>query len=340
MTSRQGVRLRLFSSFVILNLNALSEEQQGRAINMQLSDSTFYAHLRDFSKIRSTLDEIYTTQAFPLPADRDVLERAEHPDLFALPSGGGFDPGKRARSLDDDGRFVGRRDGQPRSAILRALTALLTPRFGAIDRVLASMGTQGIGSTDYAEQLRARLLAAWEAEGRMDGKELRLCTKLGLLVQKRRAPQQLARDGSSGAHGTQAGAHGAEELWREIVARTDELYEVSEAMQPAFLHVCKRVFHDVGQAIDERYGKYAAFTDGGLKDPVRLHEKAVDDYATRFADGVLPEACVTTWGNRCTFTEAKRFFLDDGAPPRLPPRRGRAYLPDGACARQEQVPRA
>jgi hypothetical protein len=77
VTSRpEGVRLRLFSSFVILNLRALSEEQQGRAINMQLSDSTFYAHLRDFSKIRSTLDEIYTTQAFPLA----VLSR-----LLSLP---------------------------------------------------------------------------------------------------------------------------------------------------------------------------------------------------------------------------------------------------------------
>ena len=174
----------------------------------------------------------------------------------------------------------------------------------------------------------------------MDGKELRLCTKLGLLVQKRRAPQQLARDGSSGAHGTQAGAHGAEELWREIVARTDELYEVSEVMQPAFLHVCKRVFHDVGQAIDERYGKYAAFTDGGLKDPVRLHEKAVDDYATRFADGVLPEACVTDVVRARCVHRGKRFFLLDEALRRSPPRRGRANLPDGARARQEQVPRA
>ena len=271
-------------------------------------------------------------------ADRDFLERAEHPDLFALPSGGGFDPGKRARSLDDDGRFVGRRDGPPRSAVLRALTALLAPRFGVIDRVLSSMGAKGIGSTDYAEQLRARLLAAWEAEGRMDVKELRLCTKLGLLVQKYRAQQQqqqqqVTREGGGGELVAEERAHGAEALWEEIVARTDELYEVSEAMQPAFLRVCRRVFHDVGQAIDERYGKYAAFTDGGLKDPVRLHEKAVDDYAHRFADGVLPEACVTDVVRaRATFTEAKRFRLLDEAL-----RRGYRFDEDGATYRLELV---
>ena len=118
----------------------------------------------------------------------------------------------------------------------------------------------------------------------------------------------------------------------EIVARTDELYEVSEAMQPAFARLQARL-HDVGQAIDERYGKYAAFTDGGLKDPVRLHEKAVDDYATRFADGVLPEACVTDVVRaRCTFTEAKRFFLLDEAL-----RRGYRFDEDGRTYRMELV---
>lgn len=31
----------------------------------------------------------------------------------------------------------------------------------------------------------------------------------------------------------------------------------------------------------------------GLVEPVRLHEAAIDNYSTRFADGVLPEACVS-----------------------------------------------
>jgi hypothetical protein len=35
-----------------------------------------------------------------------------------------------------------------------------------------------------------------------------------------------------------------------------------------------------------------SITHGALKDPVRVHEKAFDDYRNNFADDVLPEACV------------------------------------------------
>ena len=105
----------------------------------------------------------------------------------------------------------------------------------------------------------------------MNDKELRLCTKLGLLVQKRRAQRQHAAEsgdtseGGLGADELGADGLGAAALWSEIVARTDELYSISEVMQPAFRRVCRAIFDDCGQSMDERYGKYAAFTDGGLR---------------------------------------------------------------------------
>lgn len=47
---------------------------------------------------------------------------------------------------------------------------------------------------------------------------------------------------------------------------------------------------------------------------MRLHEKALDDYATRFDDGVLPEACVSDVVRaRAVFTQAKRFRRLDEA---------------------------
>lgn len=48
VTSRpEGVRLRLYQrDFVILNLEALTKDQQQSAIRMQLRESAFYSHLR------------------------------------------------------------------------------------------------------------------------------------------------------------------------------------------------------------------------------------------------------------------------------------------------------
>ena len=53
VTSRpEGVRLRLYKTFVLMNLRQLSDQQQQNAISMQLDDSSFYHHLSTFSAIR------------------------------------------------------------------------------------------------------------------------------------------------------------------------------------------------------------------------------------------------------------------------------------------------
>ena len=76
VTSRpEGVRLRLYKRFVIMNLTPLSEEQQNNAIQMQLQGSEFYERLNKFSKIRKEHDRVYAMQAFPLEPDRTFLEQ-------------------------------------------------------------------------------------------------------------------------------------------------------------------------------------------------------------------------------------------------------------------------
>ena len=58
VTSRpEGVRLRLYArDFVIVNLEALTKEQQQAAIDMQLQGSEFFEHLSKFSAIRARHD--------------------------------------------------------------------------------------------------------------------------------------------------------------------------------------------------------------------------------------------------------------------------------------------
>ena len=67
ITSRpEGVRLRLYTSFVVMNLKKLTEEQQSNAIQTQLNDSVFYKHLRAFSNVRKEHDKKYYGEACPL----------------------------------------------------------------------------------------------------------------------------------------------------------------------------------------------------------------------------------------------------------------------------------
>eukprot|EP00959_Pyramimonas_sp_CCMP1952_P061552 1286295-Pyramimonas_sp.AAC.1 len=75
-----------------------------------------------------------------------------------------------------------------------------------------------------------------------------------------------------------------EALWKRILARTDEIYVVADVMSEVFSVVARQLVRASG--LDE-----GALHIGPLKDPVRVHEKAVDDYADRFPRD-LPEACV------------------------------------------------
>ena len=79
-------------------------------------------------------------------------------------------------------------------------------------------------------------------------------------------------------------------LWPRIVARTDQIYETVEDLLPVFQVAVRALASKVGLADGD------LMFAPGLKDPVRLHEKAMDDYVLDFDDWddakVIPESCV------------------------------------------------
>ena len=79
LTSRpEGVRLSMYQEeFVIMNLKPLTMEQQNTLISLQIGDNEFFKQLSATVNIQRTHDEIYTTTAFPLPADRRAIEEIQ-----------------------------------------------------------------------------------------------------------------------------------------------------------------------------------------------------------------------------------------------------------------------
>lgn len=81
----------------------------------------------------------------------------------------------------------------------------------------------------------------------------------------------------------------AAELWPNISARTDGIYVVVEDLQSVFEGVVGALAAHMGKGV-------VTLIFGDLKDPVRIHEKALSDYAGDFDDFhdkvVIPEACV------------------------------------------------
>ena len=319
VTSRpEGVRLRLYRrDFVILNLEALTEEQQRAAIKMQLKESAFFNHLSAFSGIRQAHDALYATEAFPLEADRASLEQMDLKDHFRL--GGdpeaAYDPAMRTRSVRDG--FIGRRDGAPLSSYLSELsTRLLTPEtLRRLDGLLA-----GLPEAPTDREVEATVVGGL---GVTEVPDRRLCARLAKLVIKRRVR------GSAGAGALCSAA----DLWPEIVARTDEVYELAEALQDRFAYALRAVMRGIGEDPDRRMGAAKACVLGALKDPIRLHEKAMDDYAGRFDDGVLPEACVVDVVRaRAIFNDAARFRKMAGALSS-----GQRFAVDGEVLRLELI---
>ena len=74
-------------------------------------------------------------------------------------------------------------------------------------------------------------------------------------------------------------------LRAQILARTDEMYAVAEKLKSAFVAMKKAALRA------SKLNPEEALNMGPLRDPVRVHEKAIDDYAKRFPES-LAEACV------------------------------------------------
>ena len=296
-TSRpEGVRLHCFADrFVIFDLSALSDAQQNAVIRsqVQFASAELLEHAAALSQIRSTHDRIYTETAFPSEKDRDRIERFSAPDLSFI-NGKDGERAKHLRQKTRGGKWVAVHRGPPQSKYLQALCRDLTPDVLArIDKVLEPMDPTALSDEVRAaiqEEVVAvvatpELMSRRSEEERSDFK--RSIFELALLVHKRRHVQ--------GAHLDKirkwVPQAAAATLWPTIVARLDQYYTVTEGL----LEVVKEVIPQLVAAagLDPASGR---LTIGPIKHPVRLHEKALDDYLEDFDDWhddiVVPEACV------------------------------------------------
>ena len=84
----------------------------------------------------------------------------------------------------------------------------------------------------------------------------------------------------------------ADETWTQLVQRTDEIYVVHEHLESTFEAIVKKLTTEVAKDDIEAKLIVKGIEFVSMKDPVRLREKAEEEFADRFSDGVLPEACM------------------------------------------------
>ncbi|KAL1503443.1 hypothetical protein AB1Y20_011931 [Prymnesium parvum] len=236
---QKGLAAGWYDDFVRLNLSELTEEDQQRVLEQQDVDNEMYKHLCAFRDIRDGHDKLYE-DSFSAE-ERRAVEALHCPNLI-YPNPPVRDPS--VRQLSTTGKLIARREGEPKSKTVQALSG-------------------GVFSPEGLRAIDAAIMSG-EAVGReRTGKDADVCRKLADLAIKKK---------------TQASA-----LWPEIAARVDELYEVSEAAEEAFKKMLDKF---------KAEHREVEVDCGPLKDPVRVHEKAIDDYADECAEGELPESCV------------------------------------------------
>ena len=292
VTSRpEGVRLPLYRKhFVVLNLKPLTDEQQSAMIKGQLQGNDFFEHLMAFAAIRRGHDDLYVSSAFADEDDRKGVEAFGRRNLFLIQDGSmteSFDPEQRQRCAGG-GDFVAvlARGAQPESACLKAVQKALDAKvLRRLDELVRQAGASN--DDDGAAQRRFER-GATILELAPESFEWKAAKKLCLLSRKL-GKQVMAGGEVPGVEcGELAGGNDAalpSQLWPRIVRRTDAIYVVAERMKPVFEFFVKHAAQKEG--IEE-----SSISFGNLKDPVRIHEKAWDDYAGRFCDDVVPEACV------------------------------------------------
>ena len=178
---------------------------------------------------------------------RREMEALCAPDRFLLPGGEDWDPAMRQKCFDGT-RLVQKCEDGPHSDLLRQMDAELTPALTALSPE----------TKDFEVRLAQRCPQHKAVAARLHT----LFRKLG-----------------GAAKWTPLA------LWREIVARTDEVYVVAERLEPPFRREMARLVQRAGLAPDRVALQFAP-----LRDPVCVYERA-QEFKGRFPVG-LPEACV------------------------------------------------
>ena len=265
----------------------------------------------------------YVTQVSTTKASMTAIEEYKVPDCFRKPNGERDDKMRqRMRDTQDSTKmkepaaFICQSNiepSTPRSKHLASCCAFFVPAvLEHINKGLNNIVTTRGTTQDQLLEMMAELPHASLDKLRADSgkttintdvlyshkeheavKNLKLGIKLGTLVLKWRKLRgnteqntklalYLRKQWPDGQEVT------ATSLWNLIVQRTDEVYIASEDLLAVFREGLTKLVE----------GFKIELSPGDLKDPVRIHEKALDDYLTDFQDfddpfRVIPEACVT-----------------------------------------------
>eukprot|EP00435_Cladocopium_sp_Y103_P075303 s223_g56.t1 len=289
LTSRpEGVNAvlgTLKQSFAIMSLKPPSDEQQRQIIlnQVQSEGNLFMEKLMKFAEIRANHDKIYFTKAFPDPKDRRYMEKQlPTTDRFKRKERPGepfsWDPAMVQHTLEGkvaEATAIGK---EPTSEYLKAASAYFTEDlFSLMDVMLA----EGKPTAELERVVQEKFP---ETEAFDYGPSL--ARKLYKLAEKRKVQKH-------------------QELWSKVVSGTDQLLTVAEYFKPIFEKTIKEVCQEVQEelikdvagrecnesGVSEEMTLPAELLCGRLKDPVRITEKAADDYADRFPN-FIPEVNV------------------------------------------------
>lgn len=333
VTSRpEGVNLATYSkTFVVMNLCQLTNEQQRKVINIQMQGNVFFDHLLSLGEVRKKLDNAYKKVSAMARNDLETLYLPSMWQIKLEPKADApqsdqvlvaWDPEERQKEITGQ-RIIAKLVPQAETGVIKIRSQLLND----LNAELYSTETPSeVSLLDRLDEVCASnnprldidLFRSKVLEGMLDLNPVdltpveepseyhRVAILLGALIQKNRV--QLLKEATTNKQHAERKTSKkkevepeyppvvpgtAEEKWLDIVARTDEIYVVHEAMEETFRKLITKLTIEVAREDDEADLMVDELQFAELKDPIRLHEKAMDQYSKRFPKSdELPEACV------------------------------------------------
>ncbi|CAK9053328.1 Hypothetical protein (Fragment), partial [Durusdinium trenchii] len=295
LTSRpEGVSADLSTlkqSFAIMSLKPLSDKQQKDIIlnQVQSEGNEFFEKMMGFADIRAKHDLIYYHEAFPDPKDRRYMEKQLPAVNRFKKEDGSWDP-TMVQHLKGQVIKAIPTGTAPSSAYLKAASGYFT---GELFRVMDKLLKEKKPTADLDAVLKEKFPGT---DAFKPGPSL--AKKLYELAEKKKVTNN-------------------QDLWSKVVCNTDQLLTAAEDFKPVFEKavdaLCKYVQEELkktaqeGQQISYDYDLVL----GPLKDPVRVCEKAADDYADRFPDFLAESNVVDVIRARlvCTSGSQMKTFL-------------------------------